>query len=136
MVRVVDEKSRAPSGTSSVRSLNVHLNDNLCRVVARYLFDFSLGIEGNDSFPANGQGNPGYHLVHSNAESRFIDSRRNFAGHIDRISARLLEMPRKIRELIHDLQKAGFICRGGKDSYRGSHRNFQRPNGQHATISG
>jgi predicted RNA binding protein YcfA (HicA-like mRNA interferase family) len=29
-------------------------------------------------------------------------------------------MPRKIRELIADLEKAGFINRGGK----GSHRNF------------
>ena len=29
-------------------------------------------------------------------------------------------MPRKVRELIHDLIKAGFVNRGGK----GSHRNF------------
>ncbi len=29
-------------------------------------------------------------------------------------------MPRKIRELIADLKKAGFVDRGGK----GSHRNF------------
>ena len=29
-------------------------------------------------------------------------------------------MPRKVRELIWDLKKAGFIDRGGK----GSHRNF------------
>ncbi len=32
-------------------------------------------------------------------------------------------MPRKIRELIQDLQHAGFINRGGK----GSHRNFTHP---------
>jgi predicted RNA binding protein YcfA (HicA-like mRNA interferase family) len=32
-------------------------------------------------------------------------------------------MPRKIRELIADLEKAGFINRGG----RGSHRNFTHP---------
>jgi predicted RNA binding protein YcfA (HicA-like mRNA interferase family) len=32
-------------------------------------------------------------------------------------------MPRKIRELIADLEKAGFINRGGK----GSHRNFTHP---------
>ncbi|MCP4103943.1 MAG: type II toxin-antitoxin system HicA family toxin, partial [Desulfobacteraceae bacterium] len=32
-------------------------------------------------------------------------------------------MPRKIRELIHDLEKAGFINRGGK----GSHKNFTHP---------
>jgi len=34
-------------------------------------------------------------------------------------------MPRKIRELIADLEKAGFINRGGK----GSHRNFTHPRG-------
>ena len=32
-------------------------------------------------------------------------------------------MPRKIRELIRDLEKAGFIDRGGK----GAHRNFIHP---------
>lgn len=32
-------------------------------------------------------------------------------------------MPRKIRELIHDLEKAGFVNRGGK----GGHRNFTHP---------
>jgi len=32
-------------------------------------------------------------------------------------------MPRKIRELIAELEKAGFINRGGK----GSHRNFTHP---------
>ncbi len=32
-------------------------------------------------------------------------------------------MPIKIRELIHDLEKAGFINRGGK----GSHKNFTHP---------
>ncbi|MCP4750413.1 MAG: type II toxin-antitoxin system HicA family toxin [Proteobacteria bacterium] len=32
-------------------------------------------------------------------------------------------MPRKIRQLIADLEKAGFINRGGK----GSHRNFVHP---------
>ena len=34
-----------------------------------------------------------------------------------------LIMPRKIRELIKDLEKIGFVCRGGK----GSHRNFIHP---------
>ncbi|MCA9156716.1 MAG: type II toxin-antitoxin system HicA family toxin [Planctomycetales bacterium] len=33
-------------------------------------------------------------------------------------------MPRKLRELISDLQAAGFENRGGK----GSHRNFVHPN--------
>jgi len=41
-------------------------------------------------------------------------------------------MPRKIRELIRDLEKAGFVNRGGK----GSHRNFEHPNGGQVTISG
>jgi len=42
-------------------------------------------------------------------------------------------MQRKIRELIADLEKAGFINRGGK----GSHRNFTHPRGSMPiTISG
>ena len=41
-------------------------------------------------------------------------------------------MPRKIRELIKDLEKAGFINRGGK----GSHRNYMHPSGSAVTISG
>lgn len=41
-------------------------------------------------------------------------------------------MPRKIRELISDLEKAGFVNRGGK----GSHRNFEHPKGARVTISG
>ncbi len=41
-------------------------------------------------------------------------------------------MPRKIRELIRDLQSAGFVNRGGK----GSHRNFQHPAGVRVTVSG
>ncbi|MCK5097856.1 MAG: type II toxin-antitoxin system HicA family toxin, partial [Desulfobacteraceae bacterium] len=32
-------------------------------------------------------------------------------------------MPRKIKQLIKELEKAGFINRGGK----GSHRNFVHP---------
>jgi predicted RNA binding protein YcfA (HicA-like mRNA interferase family) len=41
-------------------------------------------------------------------------------------------MPRKIRQLIKDLEKAGFINRGGK----GSHRNLFHPKGVVITISG
>jgi len=42
-------------------------------------------------------------------------------------------MPRKIRELIGDLERAGFENRGGK----GSHRNFVHPNvSRPITISG
>ncbi len=41
-------------------------------------------------------------------------------------------MPRKVRQLIEDLEKAGFRNRGGK----GSHRNFQHPKGIGVTISG
>jgi predicted RNA binding protein YcfA (HicA-like mRNA interferase family) len=39
-------------------------------------------------------------------------------------------MPRKVRQLIRDLEKAGFIAREGK----GSHRNFTHPK-SHATIT-
>ena len=41
-------------------------------------------------------------------------------------------MPKKIRQLIKELEKAGFINRGGK----GSHRNFLHPKGVVITISG
>ena len=41
-------------------------------------------------------------------------------------------MPRKVRELIRDLERAGFANRGG----RGSHRNFEHPSGARTTISG
>jgi len=41
-------------------------------------------------------------------------------------------MPRKMRELIRDLEKTGFINRGGK----GSHRNFTHKSGVRITISG
>ncbi|MBU0483584.1 MAG: type II toxin-antitoxin system HicA family toxin [Proteobacteria bacterium] len=41
-------------------------------------------------------------------------------------------MPRKIRQLIQDLEKAGFVNRGGK----GSHRNFLHDKGSALTLSG
>jgi predicted RNA binding protein YcfA (HicA-like mRNA interferase family) len=41
-------------------------------------------------------------------------------------------MPQKIRELIRELKKHGFINRGGK----GSHRNFIHKRGVRITISG
>lgn len=41
-------------------------------------------------------------------------------------------MPRKIRELIRDLERAEFRDRGGK----GSHRNFEHPKGIRITLSG
>ncbi|MEW6126891.1 MAG: type II toxin-antitoxin system HicA family toxin [Acidobacteriota bacterium] len=41
-------------------------------------------------------------------------------------------MPRKIRQLIAELENAGFLNRGGK----GSHRNFSHPKGVRITISG
>ena len=40
-------------------------------------------------------------------------------------------MPRKIRDLISELERAGFINRGGK----GSHRNYQK-SGVTIVISG
>jgi predicted RNA binding protein YcfA (HicA-like mRNA interferase family) len=41
-------------------------------------------------------------------------------------------MLRKVRELIRDLEQAGFVNRGGKKS----HRNFRHPSGHRVTISG
>lgn len=41
-------------------------------------------------------------------------------------------MPRKIRELLLDLERAGFINRGGK----GSHRNYEHAKGMRVTVSG
>ena len=39
-------------------------------------------------------------------------------------------MPRKIRQLIADLEKVGFINRGGK----GSHRNFIHPQCRYPVV--
>lgn len=41
-------------------------------------------------------------------------------------------MPRKVRELIAELERFGFVNRGGK----GSHRNFAHPNGRRLTLAG
>jgi predicted RNA binding protein YcfA (HicA-like mRNA interferase family) len=41
-------------------------------------------------------------------------------------------MPRKVRQLIAELEMAGFVNRGGK----GSHRNFTHPKGVRLTLSG
>ncbi len=41
-------------------------------------------------------------------------------------------MPRRVRQLIADLERAGFVNRGGK----GSHRNFVHPKGVRVTVSG
>ena len=44
----------------------------------------------------------------------------------------LIAMPRKVRQLFSDLERAGFVNRGGK----GSHRNLEHPKGFRVTISG
>lgn len=41
-------------------------------------------------------------------------------------------MPRKIRELLRELESAGFLNRGGK----GSHRNYIHRRGVRITVSG
>ena len=41
-------------------------------------------------------------------------------------------MPRKVAALTKDLERAGFVLRGGK----GSHRNYRHPKGMRVTISG
>ena len=43
-------------------------------------------------------------------------------------------MPRKVRQLMADLEKAGFVNRGSKG--KGGHRNFTHPKGLRVTISG
>lgn len=43
-----------------------------------------------------------------------------------------MSMPRKIRQLVKDLESAGFSNRGGK----GSHRNFLHDKGVALTLSG
>ena len=51
----------------------------------------------------------------------------------DPMAVYLTRMPRKIRQLIADLQRAGFIDRGGK----GSHRNYEHlASGTNVTLSG
>ena len=41
-------------------------------------------------------------------------------------------MPKKLRELMKELEKAGFVDRGGK----GSHRNYMHSSGVILTLSG
>jgi predicted RNA binding protein YcfA (HicA-like mRNA interferase family) len=41
-------------------------------------------------------------------------------------------MPRKVRQLMRDLEQAGFVNRGGK----GDHRNYEHPLGIRVTLSG
>ncbi len=41
-------------------------------------------------------------------------------------------MPRKMRQLMADLERAGFVNRGGK----GSHHNFTHVKGLRVTLSG
>jgi predicted RNA binding protein YcfA (HicA-like mRNA interferase family) len=41
-------------------------------------------------------------------------------------------MPRKVRELLRDLERAGFVNRGGK----GSHRNYLHARGVRITVAG
>ena len=41
-------------------------------------------------------------------------------------------MPRKLRQLLAELEQAGYINRGGK----GSHRNYEHPKGARITLSG
>jgi predicted RNA binding protein YcfA (HicA-like mRNA interferase family) len=54
-------------------------------------------------------------------------------GEASRASAIIYKVPRKVRELISDLEAAGFVNRGGK----GKHRNFVHPQvSRPVTISG
>ena len=40
-------------------------------------------------------------------------------------------MPKKLAQLLMDLARAGFVCRGGK----GSHRNYEHPSGYRLLVS-
>jgi len=51
---------------------------------------------------------------------------------VDVVVSEWYYMPRKVRELIRDLERAGFVNRGGK----GSHRNYLHPSGVRITVSG
>lgn len=46
--------------------------------------------------------------------------------------AMIPKMPRKVRQLIADWERAGFVDRGGK----GIHRNYVHPKGPRVTVSG
>lgn len=57
---------------------------------------------------------------------RMIQGRYNLLGYsvqLKWLCEDVHSCPRKIRELIRDLEKAGFVNRGGK----GSHRNYEHP---------
>lgn len=41
-------------------------------------------------------------------------------------------VPPKVRDLLRELERAGFVNRGGK----GSHRNYRHPQGVNITLSG
>ena len=43
-----------------------------------------------------------------------------------------MTVPRKVRQIIQELERAGFVNRGGK----GSHRNFVHATGKVITVSG
>ncbi len=49
-----------------------------------------------------------------------------------RPDCKVLYMPRKIRQLLRDLKRAGFVNRGGK----GPHRNYEHEKGIRVTLSG
>ena len=51
---------------------------------------------------------------------------------VDAVVLEWYYMPRKVRKLIRDLERAGFVNRGGK----GSHRNYLYPRGVRITVSG
>ncbi len=51
---------------------------------------------------------------------------------LDAVVSEWYYMPGKVRESIRDLERAGFVNRGGK----GGHRNYLHPRGVRITVSG
>jgi len=74
-----------------------------------------------------------YRVIHSVDDRVALSTLRQSGSGARRIANAVMPMTRKIRELIRDLEAAGFVDRGGK----GDHRNFTHPKvAKPVTISG
>jgi len=69
---------------------------------------------------------PAWHKSRRLADLDLFDAGKLLRYYLD------TEMPRKLRQLMADLERAGFVNRGGK----GSHRNYMHPTGARVTLSG
>ena len=73
-------------------------------------------------------------VLRARRRNRDVRSKRNAFWRCFEVlpSDDIVDVPRKIRQLMADLEKNGFVNRGGK----GSHRNFLHPSGVKITLSG